>query len=145
MGVGAAVGSAMASTAVHIQLIDPASSIKRELKPNILTAARRAIGPMCTAQMERTTVAVAVDAPIAQLRGLGTAYMAERGGKRAGGGGGGGREVDAVTEYVAGLQSRWRSALEAAWEHVLKCMGEGVVEYAFLYSISDRKVDMFML
>ena len=82
--------SVSTSSSLHIQFIDPASTIKSSQKANLLTAARRSIQPLCTVAMEKVSVAVAVDAPIAQLRGMGTAYMVVgRGGEEGRGRGGG--------------------------------------------------------
>ena len=140
-GGGSTAGPSLgSSSALHIQWVDPGGAVKKELKANALTGARRVIGPMCGQGMERVAVAVAVEAPIERLRALGTAYIVGRGGKKGGGGG-----SEGVVEWLGGVQGKWRVALEAAWEYVEKRMSEGQCEYLFLYSIVDRKVDMIAL
>jgi len=135
-----------AASQLHIQIIDPASAIKREAKANIITAARRAITPLCTPHIERTAVACAVDLPVQPLRSLGTAIMqvktGEAGGKRSAAAGG----LDEVEEWIGSVAGKWRHTLSGVYEYVQKRQSEGECEYVFLYSISARRVvDVFML
>ena len=134
-----------AASQLHIQVIDPASAIKREAKANIITAARRAITPLCTPHIERTAVACAVDLPVQPLRSLGTAIMQAKTGEA-------GRRtvvasgVDEVEEWIGTVAGKWRQLLSGVYEYVQKRQSEAECEYVFLYSISARRVvDVFML
>ncbi len=138
----AAASSTGASSQLHIQLIDPASAIKRDAKANFITAARRAITPFCTPQLERTAVACAVDLPVQPLRSLGTAIMAARageGGRRAAAG------MDEVEEWIASVPGKWRHTLSSVYEYVQARQSEGGCNTVFLYSISARVVDVVTL
>ena len=141
----AAASSTGAASQLHIQLIDPASAIKREAKANIITAARRAITPLCTPHIERIAVACAVDLPVQPLRSLSTVIMQAKtgdGSRRTTAASG----ADEVEEWIGSVAGKWRHTLSSVYEYIQKRQSEGECEYVFLYSISARRlVDVFML